>query len=159
MPWKIRQRSGIAIPPIRKGSRTPAHWIEAIATFESARGPMHEIENLEGYAAGWVLFLGQVPYGIWSEYIAEPSMKEFRGSAERLERGAILPALEHFGLEVRPPLTSLDLAAAMQSMIEGLWINQCLTPEHPTRPGEPTVHAARNALRMLWQGATQPASD
>ena len=118
--------------PDPQGFEDAGAWIEAVATFESERGPMHETESLEGYAAGWVLFLGQVPYGLWSEYIAEPSMKEFRGSAERLERGAIRPALEHFGLEVRPPLTTLDLAAAMQSMIEGLWINQCLTPG--TRP-------------------------
>jgi hypothetical protein len=118
---------------------------------------MHEAE-VEGYAAGWVLWLGQVPYRIWSEYIAQPSMKEFRDSTARLEREAIRPGLSHFGLEVRPPWTSMDLAAAMRSMLEGIWLNQCLTPEHPTRPGEPSMVGAQQALRMIWLGATQPAS-
>ncbi len=133
-----------------------AAWVDAVATAESARGPIHEAEAVEGYAAGWVLWLGQVPYGIWSTSIAEPSMSEFRHSAERLEREAIRPALEHFGLEMRPPWTTMDLATAMRSMIEGLWLNQCLTREHPTSPGTPSVQGMRDSLRMIWQGATQP---
>ena len=76
-------------------------------------------------------------------------MSEFRHSAERLEREAIRPALEHFGLEMRPPWTTMDLATAMRSMIEGLWLNQCLTREHPTSPGTPSVQGMRDSLRMI----------
>ena len=83
-------------------------------------------------------------------------MREFRHSAERLESDCIRPALAHFSLEVRPPWTPLDLAAAMGSLVEGLWLNHSLSREHPTRSGVPAAQAARDALRMLWQGATQP---
>lgn len=144
-------------PPDPRGFTEPEAWIDAVATAEHDRGPSHEAETLEGYAAGWVLWLGQVPYGIWSQSIAEPSMSEFRHSAERFERDAIRPALAHFGLETRPPWTPMDMATAMRSMIEGLWLNQCLTPEHPTSPGSPSVQGMRDSLRMIWQGATQPA--
>ena len=143
-------------PADPRGFDDAVAWVDAVATAESARGPIHEAEAVEGYAAGWVLWLGQVPYGIWSRSIAEPSMSEFRHSAERLEREAIRPALEHFGLEMRPPWTTMDLATAMRSMIEGLWLNQCLTREHPTSPGIPSVQGMRDSLRMVWQGATQP---
>jgi hypothetical protein len=144
-------------PPDPRGFANPEAWIEAFASAECARGPFHEAESLEGYALGWVLWLSQVPYGIWSEYIAEPSMKEFRSSTGRLEREGILPALAHFGLEMRPPRTPTDIAGAMRSMIEGVWLNQCLTREHPAVPGASSVQAARDGLLMIWRGATQPA--
>ena len=142
-------------PPDPREFADAGAWIDAVATAESARGPIHEARSVEGYAAGWVLWLGQVPYGIWSELIAESSMSEFRHSAERLEHEAIRPALEHFRFKMRPPWTSLDLATAMRSMIEGVWLNQCLTREHPTSPGTPSVQGMREALRMTWQGATE----
>jgi hypothetical protein len=85
-------------------------------------------------------------------------MREFQRSVERLESHVIGPGLAHFGLEVRPPWTSLDLASALQSLIEGLWLNQCLSARHPTRDGASSAQAARNAVRMLWDGATQSAS-
>jgi hypothetical protein len=130
-------------------------WIEAVATTESRRGPMHEMEPVVGYGLTWALWLSQVPYGVWSKRIAEPSMHEFRHSAERLESDVIGPGLVHFGLEVKPPWTPLDLASALQSLIEGLWLNQCLSAQHPTRDEAPSAQAARNAVRMLWDGATQ----
>jgi hypothetical protein len=104
----------------------------------------------------WALWLSQVPYGIWSERIAEPSLHEFRHSAERLESDCVAPALERFSLEVRPPWTAGDLATAMNSLVEGLWLNQCMSRDHPTRAGTPVAEATRAALQMLWQGATQP---
>ncbi len=131
-------------------------WIDAVAAAESARGPLHEMEPLVGYGLNWALWLSQVPYGIWSEHIADPSMREFRHSAERLEAECVRPALERFGLELRPPWTTMDVASAMNSLVEGLWLNQCLTAEHPTRAGLAAAEAARNAFRMLWQGATRP---
>ena len=142
--------------PILAGSPTPKRSSKRSRWANLRKARLHETENVEGYAAGWVLWLGQVPYGIWSEYIAEPSMREFRHSAERLEREAVRPALEHFGLEMRPPWTPMDLGNAMMSMIEGLWLNQCLTREHPTSPGTPSARGMRDSLLMIWQGATQP---
>ena len=96
------------------------------------------MEPAVGYGLSWALWLSQVPYGVWSEHIAEPSMHEFRHSAERLEAGGVRPALAHFALAMRAPWTTLDLAAAMNSLVEGLWLNQCLsrasdTPERPDR--------------------------
>jgi hypothetical protein len=137
--------------------RDPGEWIEAVATAESERGPIHGMEPAVGYGLNWVLWLSQVPYGVWSQRIADPSMREFRYSAERLEARVVRPGLAHFELEVRPPWTTLDLGAAMDSLIEGLWLNQCLSRDHPTAKGAETAQAARNAVRMLWQGATRPA--
>ncbi len=147
----------VFIPPDPQAFDDPVEWIEAVATAESARGPLHEMEPAVGYGLGWALWLSQVPYGVWSERIAAPSMHEWRHSAERLESDCVRPALAHFSLEIRPPWNSLDLAAAMASLVEGLWLNQCLSHEHPTRAGVPTAQASRSAIRMLWQGATQPA--
>lgn len=142
-------------PPDPRGFDDARSWVDALASEESARGPLHEMEPAEGYAQRWVLWLSQVPYGLWSEQIAEPSMREFRHSAERFEREAVRPALAHFGLEMSPPWTTLDLAGAIVSLVEGLWLNQCLTREDSTSPGRPAIEAARTALRMLWRGATR----
>jgi hypothetical protein len=115
------------------------------------------MEPATGYALDWALWLSQVPYGIWSERIAHPSMREFRHTAARLETDSIRPALDRFGVEVRPPWTELDLATAMSSLVEGAWLNHCLSTEHPTRPDSDATRALRDGLWMLWQGATQPA--
>jgi hypothetical protein len=147
-----------SVPPDPREFDEPREWIEAVATAESERGPLHGMEPEESYATSWVLWLSQVPYGVWSERIAAPSMREFRHSAERLERELVRPALERFGLEPRPPWTPLDVAGAFVSMREGLWLNQCLSREHSTRAGVDRAEAARTALTMLWQGATRPIS-
>ena len=147
-----------AVPPDPRAFDDPRAWIEAVALAESERGPLHGMEPEESYAMRWVLWLSQVPYGVWSERIAAPSMREFRHSAERLEVELVRPALARFQLEPRPPWTPLDVASAMVSLREGLWLNQCLSAEHSTRASEDPVEAARAALSMLWQGATQPVS-
>jgi AcrR family transcriptional regulator len=146
----------IFVLPDPAGFDDPVAWIDSVAVAESARGPLHGMEPSVGYGLNWALWLSQVPYGIWSEHIAKPSMREFRHSAERLESEGVRPALEQFSLEVRPPWTARDLATAMNSLVEGLWLNQCLSRDHATRVGAPAAQAARDALRMLWQGATQP---
>ncbi len=146
------------VPPDPREFGDSREWIEAVASAESRRGPSHEMEPAEGYATSWVLWLSQVPYGVWSERIAAPSMREFRHSAERIERELVQPALAQFELEPRPPWTPLDIASAIVSAREGLWLNQCLSAKHSTRTGEDPAEAARAALTMLWQGATQPAS-
>ena len=137
----------------------PHEWIEAVGSAEAAQGPHHGTEPAESYAMSWVLWLSQVPYGLWSERIAVPSMREFRHSADLVERESVRPALLRFELEPRPPWTPLDIASAIISLREGLWLNQCLSAEHSTRPGEDPTQAARAALTMLWQGATQPAAE
>ena len=147
-----------SVPPDPQEFDEPREWIEAVATAESERGPLHGMEPAGSYATSWVLWLSQVPYGVWSERIAAPSMREFRHSAERLERELVRPALERFGLEPRPPWTPLDVAGALVSLREGLWLNQCLSKEHSTRAGVDRAEAARTAVTMLWQGATRSIS-
>ncbi len=75
-----------SVPPDPREFDDPREWIEAVASAESERGPLHGMEPAASYATSWVLWLSQVPYGVWSERIAEPSMREFRHSAERVER-------------------------------------------------------------------------
>ena len=62
-----------------------------------------------------------------------------------------------FGLAVRTGMTINDLACAVASLIEGVWLNQCLTRHHPCDPSEPIATVLRRAGRMLWLGATEPA--
>ncbi len=147
-----------AVPPDPRAFEEAQDWIEAVASAEARRGPSHGMEPAEGYAMSWVLWLSQVPYGVWSERIAAPSMREFQHSAERIERELVRPALARFELEPRPPWTPLDVASAIVSLREGLWLNQCLSAEHPTRPSADPAGAARAALTMLWEGATRPVS-
>jgi hypothetical protein len=102
-----------------------------------------------------VLWLSAVPYGLWSESIAGPSVDENRTWIARLE-DTFEGAIEHFDLTLRPGTTVGDLAVAVAGMVEGLWLNQCLTTRHPTDPSEPIVTAMLRSGRMLWRGATQP---
>ncbi len=146
----------IQAPPDPADYADATAWIDALAIAESARGPHHGMEPTPGYGLVWALWLSQVPYGVWSQRIAAPSMREFRQSAHRLETHGVSPALERFSLRVRSPWTSLQLATAMASVIEGVWLNQALTPEHPTQADHPAVEAMRIAVKMLWQGATEP---
>ena len=46
-------------------------------------------------------------------------------------------------------MTLADLAGAAASLIEGAWLNQCLT--------EPDDAFLRRSGRLLWAGATEPA--
>ncbi len=64
---------------------------------------------------------------------------------ERLEQ-AVEGALDHFGLALREDTTANDLACALASMVEGVWLNQCLTDQPPVRPGRADRHRAA-ALR------------
>ena len=40
-------------------------------------------------------------------------------------------ALDHFGIDLKQGTTLNDLASAVASVIEGVWLNQCLTTRHP----------------------------
>jgi hypothetical protein len=50
-----------------------------------------------------------------------------------------------------------DLACALASLVEGVWLDQCLTRVHPTDPEQPIATVLRRGGRMLWRGATRPA--
>jgi hypothetical protein len=134
---------------------TAEAWVDALFAGESERGPHHGAEPVVDYASLWSLWLSAVPYGLWSERIAGPSMEEYALWLERLER-ALKGALDHFGLALREDMTVGDLACACACVVEGTWLNQCLTERHPLDPSEPIATALRRAGRMLWRGATIP---
>jgi hypothetical protein len=62
--------------------------------------------------------------------------------------------LDHFELDLRHGTTITDLACAFASLIEGVWLNQCLTTEHPCDRAEPIEAVLRRSGRLLWRGAT-----
>ena len=128
-------------------------WLDAFLGGESARGPQHGGEPSVGYGTLWALWLSTVPYGIWSEHVQGPSLDEHRQWVARLER-ELGRALEHFGIELREGTTLNDLAGGIASLIEGVWLNQCLTTRHPTRPSEPIADMLRRSGGLLWLGAT-----
>ena len=66
-------------------------------------------------------------------------------------------AIEHFGLALREGSVN-DLAGAIASLVEGVWLNQCLTDTHPSDPSEPISTLLRRSGRLLWLGATREAT-
>jgi hypothetical protein len=132
-------------------------WIDAFFDAESARGPSHRSRPRLDYAGLWTLWLAAVPYGLWSERVARPSLEEFRHSVATLEP-LLRRALDRFGLELVPGVTEADLAVGIVNLVEGTWLNQCLTTEHPTDAGEPMAAALRRSGRLLWRGATRPST-
>ena len=120
-------------------------WVEALFAAESARGPRRGAQPQLDYAALWALWLSAVPYGLWSERVSAPSMEENRQWVEKLAT-AFGEAIEHFGLQLREGVTLADLAGAAASLIEGAWLNQCLTA--------PDDAFLRRSGRLLWNGAT-----
>jgi hypothetical protein len=131
---------------------TAGEWFDALLAGESARGPQHGAEPGGGYAFLWTLWLSTVPYGMWSERVSEPSMAEHVQWVEKLER-VLRAALDHFGASLRDGVTAADLAAGLASLVEGVWLNQCLTSRHPTAPSEPISTSLLRTGRLLWQGA------
>ena len=127
-------------------------WVEALFAGQSACGPRHGAEPATIYAALWVLWLGAVPYGLWSERVAGPSMVEFDRRVDQLA-AIFAEALAHFRLTLRPGTTLEDLAAAAASLIEGVWLNQCLMTHDPRNPDRPMSETLVRAGRMLWNGA------
>ena len=83
-----------------------------------------------------MLWLSTVPYGVWSKRISEPSMEENVQWMHRLEQ-VFGEAIDHFGLRLRDGTTINDLACAVASLIEGVWLNQCLDHRHPFDPAQP----------------------
>jgi hypothetical protein len=134
---------------------TAEAWVDAFLTGESARGPSHGAQPAVTYGFLWALWLSAAPYGLWSERIHRPSMEEHVQWLDRLEQ-VLDGALDHFNMTVRDGTTVNDLACAFASMIEGVWLNQCLTLRHPSDPSEPIATVLRRSGRLLWLGATEP---
>jgi hypothetical protein len=134
---------------------TAEEWVDALLLGESARGPLHGDEPTVTYATLWALWLSAVPYGLWSEQVSLPSLDEQLQTLAGLEE-AIAGALEHFGLALRDGTTVNDLASAIASLTEGVWLNQCLTRTHPSDPTQPVAELLRRSGRLLWAGATRP---
>ena len=130
-------------------------WADAFFAAQAARGPRHRAEPALDYASLWTLWLATVPYGIWSERVSRPSLEEHARWVAQLE-DALARALDHFGLDLRAGTSLTDLAHAAAALVEGAWLNQCLTAEHPSAPGEPIETVLRRSGRLLWLGATVP---
>jgi hypothetical protein len=127
---------------------TADEWVDAFFGGESARGPEAGAEPSVGYGMLWALWLSAVPYGLWSERVARPSMEEHTQWIAQLE-GVLGEALAHFGLSLREGTTLNDLAGAVASLIEGVWLNQCLTARPPN-----SAMLVRSG-RLLWRGALE----
>jgi hypothetical protein len=128
-------------------------WLDALLEGESARGPHKGAEPEVTYASLWALWLSAVPYGLWSERVRAPSMDEHVTWVARLER-ELERALQHFGVALREGTTVTDMAGALASLIEGVWLNQCLTTRHPADPSQPISAVVVRSGRLLWRGAT-----
>ena len=134
---------------------TAEDWVDALLLGESARGPLHGDEPAVTYATLWALWLSAVPYGLWSEQVSTPSLEEQLQMLRGLE-DALQAALDNFGLTLRDGTTVADLASAIASLTEGVWLNQCLTRTHPSDPSQPIAELLRRSGRLLWAGATVP---
>lgn len=134
--------------------KDPEDWLDALFAGQAARGPTHGAKPVLNYAFLWILWLSAVPYGLWSTQIARPSVAEYAQWLASLER-LYQQALDHFGLELRDGVTLNDLACASGSLIEGVWLNQCLSRHHPSDPSKPIDTVLCRSGRLLWLGATQ----
>ncbi|MGL4962921.1 MAG: hypothetical protein ACRC67_16940 [Inquilinus sp.] len=140
--------------PEPKEFGTSEEWVDAFFLGQSVRGPQHGSKPVISYAYLWALWLSTVPYGLWSQEISRPSMAEYVQWVRRLEQ-IFAEAINHFALTLRDGTTLTDLACAVASMVEGVWLNQCLTARHPTDSSEPIATALCRAGRLLWCGATK----
>lgn len=133
-------------------------WLDALLLAESERGPRHQGEPRLTYGFLWALWLSAVPYGLWSSRVSRASMDEHVEWQRKLA-AAIVAAIDHFGLSLRQGVRIEDIAGALASMIEGAWLNQCLTTTHPIDSSEPISSVLRRSGRFIWEGATQPRTE
>lgn len=142
----------VEFPALRDFSSGDA-WIDAFFAGQAARGPRHGAKPQADYGFLWALWLSVLPYGLWSEEISRSSVGEHVQWIERLKL-VFSQAIDHYGLKLREGATITDLACAIASLIEGVWLNQILSDRHPCEPSEPIATAMRRAGRLLWHGAT-----
>lgn len=129
-------------------------WLEAFFTGQSTRGPQHGAEPVVDYAALWVLWLSALPYGLWSQQICRPALEEHVLWVKSLEK-ILQQALDQFGKALRQGVTITDLASAVAHLVEGVWLNQCVTQNHPREPDVPIAAVMQRSGRMIWMGATE----
>lgn len=128
-------------------------WIRRWAETEIERGPRHGMDPENRYGLRWAAWLGLVPYGIWSQTIADASMDEYRAGADHLATRVLEPALGHFGVALADD-TMRELSVAASSAIEGYWLTSALTARHPMANGASLQTSLAATLRMLIRGAT-----
>lgn len=131
-------------------------WLDAFLLGQSERGPKHGADPAISYASVWALWLSAVPYGLWSSQISASSMDEHAKWIRHLD-ALFASVLDHFALTLRLGTQSSDLASGMASLIEGVWLNQCLSLDHPCDASKPISSSLRRAGLMLWQGAVVDA--
>ena len=134
---------------------TEEAWVAAFFAAQSARGPAHGAEPAVDYAALWALWLSAVPYGLWSERISRAGLEEWRQWERRLE-DVLRHAMAHFRLRLHEGIALTDLASAIASLVEGAWLNQCLSTRHPALSERPIADLLRRSGMMLWRGAVRP---
>jgi hypothetical protein len=102
-----------------------------------------------------VAWLGLIPYGLWSKAIAEPSLDEYRHRVQIVADDLISLALAQFDLQLAKPHSLTDLASAFVTLVEGHWLNACLSPKDPVNQTRSLEAALATALKMLFAGAVQ----
>lgn len=141
--------------PALEDCPTAEAWVDAFFTGQAARGPQHGGKPKTDYGFLWALWLTVLPYGLWSKEISRSSLEEHVQWIDRLKQ-VLSEAIKHYGVRLREGVTVTDLACAIASLIEGVWLNQLLSNKHPCEPTEPIAAAMRRAGRLLWQGAISP---
>ena len=103
----------------------------------------------------WALWLSTIPYGLWSEEVARPSMKEYVQWLRRLER-IFAGALDHFGLD--SPRGHDDQRSRLRGgqPDRGHLAQPVLAQAPPLRPVGADRHLLRRSGRLLRVGATEP---
>ena len=134
-------------------------WISCWAQAEVERGPRHGMEPSNRYGLRWAAWLGLVPYGIWSDSVARPSMAEFRSKVEHLAQEMLAPAFEHFGVTLIDGTALEDVALAATSAIEGCWLNAALTDRDPIGRESPIAQSLATTLGLIVRGAVRPPTD
>lgn len=130
-------------------------WIRRLAALEIERGPRHGAAPGPSYGFRWAAWLGLVPYGLWSEHVARASLVEFRRRVDRFSTAVIQPALEHFGLRLRRDVTLQDLVVSFVSLVEGVWLNACLTADDPIGRSQSIGDMLGRAMTLLFRGALE----
>lgn len=136
--------------------RSLADWLEAFFAGESRRGPTHGEAPSSRYDFLWVLWLSTVPYGLWSDRVAEASMAEHRQLVARYVE-LFDRVLARFRLRLSGSTTLEDLALATANLVEGAWLDQCQTTRHPLDASRPVADLLGTAGPMLWRGAVEAA--
>ena len=137
-------------------SKSLEHWVGRLAAIEIQRGPHHGMSPENRYGLRWAAWLALVPYGIWSERVAKASVDEYRQGVQRYGTAVVGPALSRFELALAPNVTLLDVAVACCSLIEGFWLNACLTGRDPAGRDQSIAAALTSSLCLVLRGATAP---